>query len=505
MKLVTSNSEIGNADGDLIVIGVRENEFAITVAGFHHLHDADKAFVRQAQVDGFTGKVGEILIHHSDGRFAAKRALMVGVGKAATLDVAVLRKALVAAFKQVKALKVTEVTVAPLNLEGTGISRELFAENVALVAGLVDYVINHQKTETGGHKAEARLKELRMLTDEHTANTVRAGMRAGNIIARAVNHARDLSNEPAGTMTPKALARAAKNVADKSGGLITCKVLNRGELQKLGAKALLAVAQGSVQEPVLIEMTYTPPCGASREVLGFVGKSVTFDSGGLDIKTADGMRTMKRDMAGGASVLAAIGAVAALRLPVTVKAFMAATENMVDGKSYKPGDVLGTLKGLTVEVDNTDAEGRLTLADAIEYAKRQGVTSIVDLATLTGAQRSISADVGAAAFSNQDAFLGRVLEAAQNAGERLMPMEMWDEFREGNKSDMADLKNSGGDPGSITAAWFLREFAGEDTPWVHLDIAGPSYRNRELGMDPKGSTGFGVRTLVELARLYCQK
>jgi leucyl aminopeptidase len=239
--------------------------------------------------------------------------------------------------------------------------------------------------------------------------------------------------------------------------------------------------------------------------LTIVGKSVTFDSGGLDIKPADGMRHMKRDMSGGAVTLAAIQAIAAMGLPIKVRCVMAATENMINGKAYKPGDVIHTMNGLSVEVDNTDAEGRLTLADAIEYAKRLGDSTIVDLATLTGAVKMVTGDVGACVFSNNDEFSSLVVSSAASQGERLLNIPMWEEFRDSNKSDMADLKNSGGAPGSTTAAYFLRSFAGEEIRWAHLDIAGVAFRDRELGADPRGSTGFGVRTLVELATRLAAK
>jgi len=487
------------------------------------------ALGRQALTDGYSGKAGQTLVHFTDGRLAAPRLIVFGLGAKERFGLAELRRALTAAFKKVKTLAVSDVTVVPFvfNLSAapnkpdasllvedaimmpqpvdrSDVGPRSFGENVALYAGMLDYVINHAKTKMGGRKRDRRLEIIKVAASKELTGDIRRGLMAGRAIARAVNRARDLSNEPAGSLTPHKLGEAARKVAANSDGLIKVRVLGRGELRRLGASALLAVNQGSAQKPVLIEMTYTPPTGSTSEVLGFVGKSITFDSGGLDLKTAEGMRTMKRDMAGGASVLAAIGAVAALKLPVSVKAVMAATENMPDGNAYKPGDVIGTLKGLTVEIDNTDAEGRLTLADAIEYAKRRGVTRIIDLATLTGAVRSIAADVGAAAFGNNPEFSARVVQSAEAAGERLVAMPMWPEFREQNHSDMADLKNSGGDPGSITAAWFLREFAGEEIPWVHLDIAGPSYRTRELGPDPKGCTGYGVRTLVELARSFCR-
>ncbi len=500
MKFRTVNSEAPGYRSPLFIVGCFEDEAprAIPdgiVAG---------ALARQARVEGFSGTCGATMVAFTDFPLAPERVLVVGLGPRDSFDLRAERKALTAAFRQVKSLKVASVTVAAEGLCGPQVSESLFGETLAVVAGLVDYVINHFKTARGGHKPEVHLKTVRVLTGAADQEAVHQGLSAGRAIAQAVNLARDLSNLPAGMLTPLKLAAAARRVAAASGGTIQAKVLRKPELEKLGAAALLAVSQGSSQEPCLIELTYTPPTGATAEVLGFVGKSITFDSGGLDLKTADGMRTMKRDMAGGASVLGAIGAVAALRLPISVKAVLAATENMPDGNSYKPGDVLNTLAGLTVEVDNTDAEGRLSLADAIEYAKRQGVTRVIDLATLTGSIREFSGDVGAGAFGNTPAYTREVLEAAAACGELLGELPMWEELRAANHTDIADLKNSGGSPGSVTAAWFLREFAGT-TPWVHLDIAGSSYRTRELGMDPKGATGYGVRTLVELARLYSRR
>lgn len=490
MNFKTSKTPVLEIESQMVVIGCFEGENPFGGQAVNH----------RVKLEGFTGKLGENFLH-IPGVMKAKRLLVIGLGPKDKFDVNALRKVLTTVFKRVKEYKLDEVTIAPMVGEADIVGRRLFGEAVAVYAQLVDYVINHQKTRRGGHKPEVRLQTVTVLVNDETEAAVAAGLTSGEPIGKAVNFARDLSNMPAGQLTPSRMAAYARQVAAESGGTITCKVLRGAMLKRVGAHALLAVSQGSTQPPALIELTYTPKTGATAEVLGLVGKSITFDSGGLDIKNADGMRTMKRDMAGGASVMAAIAAIAALELPISVKAIMAATENMPDGNAYKPGDVLKTMAGLTVEVDNTDAEGRLTLADAIEYVKRKGVTKIVDLATLTGAQRMISADVGAAGFGNKDEFTALVARAAKSASERVMFVEMWEEFREGNKTDIADLKNSGGDPGSITAAWFLREFAGEDIPWVHLDIAGPSYRTRELGPDPKGCTGFGVRTLVELARI----
>lgn len=460
----------------------------------------DYAFLRQAKTENFAGKVGDTLVYYSDKSLAAQRVLVFGLGEAKEFTEATLRKALTAAFKRAKALKCADLAIS-LPTYAAGCTPHGLAKTAALYAGMVDYVINHQKTEKGGHKAPVRFKKLTAFADGKTAQEVTAGLNAGADIADAVNLARDLSNEPAGTLTPAKLVKIAEKIAEDSDGTITLTVHGPKALKKMGAKALLAVAQGSDEPPYLIDLLYTPK-GKKHDdselpELTIVGKSVTFDSGGLDIKPADGMRYMKRDMSGGAVTLSTMKAISALGLPVKVRCVMAATENMINGKAYKPGDVLHTMAGLTVEVGNTDAEGRLTLADAIEYAKRQGTKRIVDLATLTGAVRMMVGDVGCCLFSNNDALSAALVASGTAQSERILAVPMWEEYRDSNRSDMADLTNSGGAPGSTTAAFFLRAFAGEEMPWAHLDIASVAFRDREFGADPKGSTGFGVRTLVD--------
>jgi leucyl aminopeptidase len=310
---------------------------------------------------------------------------------------------------------------------------------------------------------------------------------------------------PANFCTPMYMAGVAKKIASANKGTVKLRLMYRRELERHGFGAYLAVALASKNQPVFIELSYEPANPVSDEVLGFVGKSVTFDTGGADIKGAAGMRTMKCDMSGGAAVLGAFATIVAYKLPVRVKAFLAATDNMVDALMNLPGNVLTALNGLTIEVDNTDAEGRLTLADAIEWAKRQGVTRIVDVATLTGAMVVALGSVAAGAFGNKSEFTRLVVDSGVKAGERLWEMPMFPEYARANESNMADLKNSGGadfGAGSITAAWFVRKFAGEDVPWVHLDIAGSAFLGAESGIHPKGGTGFATRTLVALAEHY---
>lgn len=459
-----------------------------------------RALSQQAEFSEFRGQHEKTMLvfPHSAGE-AGGAQLLYGLGRWESIDISRLRESLIAAFKAAKKSGAVDLVLVLPPLAGSGISDQEFGESVALIATIVDYEVNHFKTAKGGHKAHKHFKSVHVTCIKD--KEVRSGMRAGQIVGSAINNTRNLVNLPAGQCTPEHLASQARELERKAAGAISVKVLSRKQCAKLGMNAFLAVAQGSTVEPRFIELTYEPANAVSDVVLGLVGKSITFDSGGLDIKSAGGMRDMKCDMAGGATVLSAIGAIAALKLPVKVKAFMAATENMPGPRSYKPGDVIEAMGGLSVEVDNTDAEGRLTLIDAIEYARRAGCTHIVDLATLTGAILTSLADVGAGLFTNDPVWAQEVKASARLADELVWEMPMWAALKKGNESQLADLKNSGGTfgAGSSTAALFIAAFA-QGIPWVHLDIAGVAMRGRELGADPKGGTGWGVRTLVNLAR-----
>jgi leucyl aminopeptidase len=459
-------------------------------------------FSEQAHEEKFKGAVGETMVTFTNGAIGARRVLTVGLGARSNFTATVLREALTAAFRKAKSLKVEEFTVAAPDLAGTDISAEECGETIALYAGLISYNLNHFKTAKGGHKGDTQLRELRVLAGTNDSAAIRRGVEKGSIIASAQNDARDLVNLPPNICTPTYLAARARELSRKTKGAVKATILGKRECKALGMNAFLAVNQGSDQQPQFIVLEYTPEGVVSDTVLGLVGKSITFDSGGLDIKGADGMATMKCDMAGGATVLSAMAAIVALKLPVKVIACMAATENMPSGKAYRPSDVLVSMNGRTIEVNNTDAEGRVTLADAVHYIRTLGATHVIDLATLTGAMLGTTADVGAGLFGNNKAFDAKVLAAAEQVGEYLWPMPMWKELKKANDTPMADLSNTGakfGGAGSSSAALFIGEFA-EETPWVHLDIAGTAYRKREFQADPAGGTGWGLRTLVALAK-----
>ena len=327
---------------------------------------------------------------------------------------------------------------------------------------------------------------------QRKAAGLRRGVDRGTALAEATNVARDLANEPANLMTPAILAGRAQDLASAHG--LECKIIERAEAERLKMGSYLSVASGSVQPPKFIVLTYRGSRGA--RTIALVGKGITFDSGGISIKPGAGMESMKGDMSGAASVIAAMQAIATLQPNVNVMAVAPCTENMPSGSATKPGDVVYAMDGQSIEVINTDAEGRLVLADGLAYAKSQGATTLVDVATLTGAMGVALGSVRTGVFANDDRLWADLERASSVSGERLWRMPLDDEYGEQIKSDVADMKNTGGRPaGSITAAKFLQRFAGK-TPWAHLDIAGVMLSSSDKGVLVKGSSGIPVRTLV---------
>ena len=317
-------------------------------------------------------------------------------------------------------------------------------------------------------------------------------------ICRGVSLARDLVSHPGNVATTGYLAAAAHGVAERHG--LTCRVLERDELEKLGMNALVAVGKGSAEPPRLIVLEYRGGIAKGRPIV-LVGKGITFDSGGISIKPGAGMEEMKTDMAGAAAVLGALEAAAGLKLPVNLVAIIPTAENMPDGRAYKPGDVLASMSGLTIEITNTDAEGRLILCDALHYARTNyKPVAMIDLATLTGACVVALGHEASGLMGSDQRLVDRLKKAGERCNERLWELPLWDEYGEVMKSDIADLKNAGSrDGGSISAGWFLKQFTGT-TGWAHLDIAGTAWSDKSRPCSPKGATGVGVRLLVEYLR-----
>jgi len=366
----------------------------------------------------------------------------------------------------------------------------------AIVEGaiLADYDADRYRTE---QNAERRIDHLLLATGGASPSEAMLGAaERGRIVGETQNYVRELVNEPANKMTPTLLALRAQEMATRHG--FDCQVLGPQEIRDLKMGAFWSVAQGSEEPPRLIVVRYSPPDAPEKPVVGLVGKGITFDAGGISIKPSDNLHEMKTDMAGGAAMLGAMQAVAQLKAPVRVVAVIPATENMPSGKAAKPGDVVISLSGKTIEILNTDAEGRLVLADALTYAKQLGCTVLIDAATLTGAITVALGNISTGVFGWNQEWVSRVLASAAAAGERMWQMPLDEDYRELYKSAIADLANSGGRyAGAITAAMFVGEFAG-DTPWVHLDIAGTRWANEEKPYLAKGATGVVVRTLVHL-------
>jgi leucyl aminopeptidase len=451
---------------------------------------------RLAGEEQFKGKKGQSLSLHTHGRIGAQRLLLLGAGARKDFQMADLRSFAARVVKSAAGVQAigAAAVLPPALLEGASAPVERAGQLIAEGALLGAY--RFDKYLTGDKKKPFTVDELKIVGDAAALPALERGARRGERVAGAVALARDLINEPAGDLTPRKLAEVAEGVAKQHG--LGCKILGPQEARQLGMGMYLAVSQGSDEEPRFIHMTYRPAGKPAKKKIALVGKGVTFDSGGLSLKPSTAMEDMKIDMSGGAAVVAAIGVLAELGAPYEVHAIVAATENMPSGKSYKLGDVLRSMSGKTVEINNTDAEGRLTLGDAITYAiKEIKPDEIFDFATLTGACMVALGPSLAGVMGNDANLIERWLEAARDAGEEMWHLPLPDKLRDQLKSEIADMRNTGDRyGGALTAGLFLKEFVGE-TPWVHVDIAGPASSDKENGHVSKGGTGFGVATIVE--------
>jgi leucyl aminopeptidase len=435
-----------------------------------------------------TGKFLELtLIHHPQG-VAAKRVVLAGAGKAEKFDAPQLRRLSGAAVRLLKSKSVKKIALALDAAQATP------ANVSAAVEGAILGCFEPDRYKTDNDKKSV---DSFTVAVEGASEDLAAAAERGRILAEAQNFTRDLVNQPANVLTPLHMAEAARQIASEFH--LECEVLDREQMAKLGMGALLGVAQGSAEPPALIVLRYRPASGESKAHLGLVGKGVTFDTGGISIKPADGMEKMKYDMAGGASMLGAMRAIAQLKPSIPVTAFVPCVENMPGSRAQRPGDIVTAMSGKTIEVINTDAEGRLILADALHYARQQGCTHLVDAATLTGAVVVALGHLNVGLFANEDGMRDRVMAAAKAEGERMWNLPLEDDYKDYLKSQFADIANVGGRwGGAVTAAMFLKEFTG-DTPWVHLDIAGTAWIDDQRPDVAKGPSGMPVRTYVRLA------
>jgi len=488
MQIQLSSKDVTAAEADVLALFVIEGGLDRQKAVLALNDSLDGALLASASSAEFTGKADQLLELCTLGQLPAKRLVLIGVGPKRGFDEAAVRNYAATAARAANSANARSLALAvPEKIPGVGLR--------AVSEGLVLGAYRFTKYLTGDRAPHARLDEAVVLKLEGRPTPAdRRAIDSGMEIGYAVRIARDAVNEPANVLTPEALARLARRVARKH--RLKVKVLDRQGIVEAGMKLHAAVGQGSVNEPRFIHLSYLPDKPKAK--LAFVGKGLTFDSGGLCIKPAAGMGEMKSDMAGAAAVIGLMAAVAVVGPGVEVHGIVGAAENMPDAGAYRPGDVFGSLDGKTVEIVNTDAEGRLVLADALTYARRLEPDLIVDAATLTGACVVALGKTCTGYFTGQEQLARRIERAAREAGEAMWRLPLVEEMREQLKSDVADLKHTGERwGGAISAALFLREFVGE-IPWVHCDIAGPALSDRAKGAVPKGGTGHGVLTFLRL-------
>jgi len=492
MQVHVRTTPLAEVRADQVVIALRKLEkdsarLPRNIAAFDRAHGG---IVREVVArGGFDGSAGQCVVVYPSGRSAPKRILLVGLGDASKIDADTLRMAAGTAARRARDSKAA--TVAMLVPRVRKVRGAEATQALAEGAVLGAYRFDRYKQEKS-----KPLRSFTLLLDAGEVRTARAGAARGRTLAESQNVARDLSNEPPNELPPAALASAARKVAREAG--LRCRVLDVPQMKKLGMEAILAVGGGSSRPPRMIVLEHLPKRRTRRTpTLCIVGKGVTFDTGGISLKPAAAMHEMKHDMSGAAAVVGAMRAAGLLGLDAHVVGVVGAAENMPGGKAYRPGDVVGSMSGKTIEILNTDAEGRVVLADALFYAaKTWKPDAMVDLATLTGACVVALGPWATGLFSHDLALRDELVAAGETAAERIWPMPLLDEHAREMRSDVADLKNAGGrNAGASTAAGFLSAFAG-DGPWAHLDIAGTAWGTRAEGYHVKGATGVGVRALV---------
>jgi leucyl aminopeptidase len=493
MQIQLENQPYSSIQADAIVTYIFDNENKIDGI----LSDIDQAMdgrlAALVATGELSGKALELVLVHFPEGLDAKRLLLVGAGKPEKFATSDLRKIAGTALRYLKSRGVKKFVF----LAREGERGPSAAQAVTEGLGVADFESNKYQTDK---KTNREIQSVLLAGfDANQNGNLPESVERGRVIAESQNFARDLINEPSNRLTPRMLAARAEAMAKEVG--LGVEILDERKISELKMGALIGVAQGSVEPPRVIVIRYTPDnAKPDAPVLGLVGKAVTFDTGGISIKPADNMEKMKYDMGGGATMLGAMRAIAYLKPKVPVIAVIPATENMPGGRAQKPGDVQVAMSGKTIEVINTDAEGRMVLADGVFYARKLGCTHLIDAATLTGAIQVALANVHVGAFGTPREYLDHFLESAKAVGEKMWPMPMDDEYQEMIKSNIADIRNTGSGKGggAITGAWFIKEFA-EDTPWIHLDIAATCWVDEGKPWLAKGPTGVAIRSIVDFA------
>jgi leucyl aminopeptidase len=493
VKLATSLTQ---ADADAVVVfavdsGDKDTPKATVLSSEQAVTSATQALLNS----DITGKAYEATWVYSPNGISAKRLLVVGAGKADKFDPNAARNAAGAAVRQLKAKDLKSLAIAIPQNAPKHFTDDNWLRAVVIGAIVADFDPDYYSSD----RKDRKMKNLTAIISTGGGSIDKA-LQEGIIIGESQNFTRDLVNEPGNKMTPTILGERAKQMAKEVG--IHCEVHSTDKLKELKMGSFLSVGLGSEQPPALIIMKYEPADAVKNVTVGLVGKGITFDTGGISIKPADGMEKMKYDMAGGAAMIGAMRAIALLKPKVRVIGIVCASENMPDGKAQKPGDIQFAMNGKAIEIINTDAEGRLVLADGLCYARELGATHLIDAATLTGACVVALGYVNAGCFANNDDLYHRFHHATHNAGEKFWRLPLDEEYRDSIKSSIGDIMNSGGRwGGAVTAAKFLQEFV-DDKPWIHLDIAGTAWMEDTKPWIAKGPSGIAVRSLVEFVRSF---
>ncbi len=440
----------------------------------------------------FKADLGELITIHPMGKLAAERVVVVGLGAGEKMHSRRIRRASATAARQLQQTGARHIVLA-LHSEEFNLDPGEAAQ--AEVEGALLGLYTFKKYKHSGAGTNGRnISKINLLVDAANGATLDQAVKRGMALAEATNFARDLVNEPPNVLSPFELANRTSSMAKRLG--LECEILDRPQMQELGMGGLLAVAQGSAEPPKFIILRYRS--ASQSKGMALVGKGITFDSGGLSLKPSEQMQQMKTDMAGAAAVIGAMYAIAILKPAINVTALVPATENMPGGTAYRPGDILRIMNGMTIEIVNTDAEGRLVLADALSYAVKESLSPIIDVATLTSGIVVALGSVMSGLFCNDQALASEIIAAGQVAGEKFWPMPLDEEYEEEIQSDVADIKQTGGrSASSAKAAKILEHFVG-DTQWAHLDIAGTDFIENQKPYQEKGATGVAVRTLAEL-------
>lgn len=500
MKIEVKNQNLENSKCDALIVNLFEgitNPGGGTGSVDEALDGLIKKIIKEEE---FKGSLGSNLVIRTYGAIPAKKVIVVGLGKKEKFDINSARKAMASSLRCAKREKAKTVCTI---LHGAGIGG-LEANELGQAIGEISHLALHSFDKYKSKEKDAPKNEIQTITvveaDKKKVKDIEAGIKKGSVIAKAQLLARDLVAEPALAATPTMLANVARKVAKENN--LKIKILDREDCKKLGMGAYLSIAQGSEEPPKFIEIKYIPK-GKYKKHVAIIGKGVTFDSGGLSLKPAGSMETMKDDMSGAAAVIATMSTMKEIQPKVAITMIVAATENMPSGTAIRPGDVVRAMNGKTIEILNTDAEGRVTLADAASYVVKQKPDEIIDLATLTGACVVALGDTACGVMTNNQSFAEKVIKAGNETGERMWQLPLFDEDREKIKSDIADMINTGskGKSGAQNGAVFIEQYV-SDIPWVHIDIAGPSWIDKENEWGAKGPTGVGVRTLINYLTNY---